>query len=58
MPKKAFKLTFSQVILRYLKKIEMTSETATNGLECTEMVLSKPHSYYSLIIVGQVYNIL
>jgi hypothetical protein len=30
----------------------VTSETATNGLECTEMVLSKPHGYYSLIIVS------
>jgi hypothetical protein len=41
-----------QVILRYLRKVEVASDNATNGLECTEMVLSQPHGYYSLIIVS------
>ena len=44
--------SFWQVILKYLKKVDLASETATNGLECTEKVTSKPAGYYSLIIVS------
>lgn len=39
-------------MLKYLDKIKLMSETASNGLECTDMVLSKEPGYYSLIIVG------
>jgi CheY-like chemotaxis protein len=39
-------------MLKYLDKIKLMSETASNGLECTNMVLSKEPGYYSLIIVG------
>ena len=42
--------TNQKVILRYLTKVHLISETATDGLQCTDMVLSKPHGYYSLII--------
>lgn len=45
-------LTIFQVILRYLKKVEVVSDFATNGLEGSEMVLSKPQGFYSLIIVS------
>ncbi|ERF71782.1 hypothetical protein EPUS_01697 [Endocarpon pusillum Z07020] len=38
------------VILRYLKKVEVASETATNGQECLDMVFSKQPGYYSLIL--------
>jgi len=39
-------------MLKYLDKIKLMSETASNGLECTDMVLSKEPGYYSLIIVS------
>jgi len=38
-------------MLKYLDKIKLMSETASNGQECTDMVLSKEPGYYSLIIV-------
>ena len=38
------------VIQRYLKKVSLTNESAKNGQECVDMVLSQNHSYYSLII--------
>ena len=45
------------MILKYLKKIDLASETAANGLECTDMVLGKDHSHYSLIIVCSFYRV-
>lgn len=39
-------------MLKYLDKIKLMAETASNGLECTDMVLSKEPGYYSLIIVS------
>jgi hypothetical protein len=39
-------------MLKYLDKIKLMSETASNGEECTNMVLSKEPGYYSLIIVS------
>lgn len=39
-------------MLKYLDKIKVMAETASNGLECTEMVCSKEPGYYSLIIVS------
>lgn len=39
-------------MLKYLDKIKLMAETASNGLECTNMVLSKEPGYYSLIIVS------
>jgi CheY-like chemotaxis protein len=38
------------VIMRYLKKVELACDEATNGLEATDKVLARPHGYYSLII--------
>ena len=40
-----------QVILKYLARVKVDSETATNGLECTQKILSKGLDYYALIIV-------
>ncbi|KAJ5135156.1 uncharacterized protein N7515_004434 [Penicillium bovifimosum] len=42
--------TNRDVMLKYLDKIKLMAETASNGLECTNMVLSKEPGYYSLII--------
>lgn len=39
-------------MLKYLDKIKVLSETATNGQECLDMVFSKEPGYYSLIIVS------
>lgn len=39
-------------MLKYLDKIKVMAETASNGLECTGMVCSKEPGYYSLIIVS------
>ena len=38
--------------MRYLQRVHLEAETAMNGLECTQMVLSKGLDYYSLIIVS------
>jgi hypothetical protein len=40
-------------MLKYLDKIKVMAETATNGQECTELVFSKEPGYYSLIIVSK-----
>lgn len=45
-------LTRRQVMLKYLDKVKVISETAGNGEECTELVFSKEPGYYSLIIVS------
>ncbi|RHZ62940.1 putative sensor histidine kinase/response regulator [Aspergillus thermomutatus] len=42
--------TNRMVMLKYLDKIKVMTETATNGQECTELVFSKEPGYYSLII--------
>jgi len=39
-------------MLKYLEKVRLFSETAANGQECIDMVLSKDPGYYSLIIVS------
>lgn len=41
-----------QIMLRYLDKVKLVSETASNGQECLDMVFSKEPGYYSLIIVS------
>ncbi|EFQ97867.1 peroxide stress-activated histidine kinase mak1 [Nannizzia gypsea CBS 118893] len=38
------------VMLKYLDKVKLVSETAGNGQECVDMVFSKEPGYYSLII--------
>ncbi|WEW54953.1 hypothetical protein PRK78_000380 [Emydomyces testavorans] len=38
------------VMLKYLEKVKLMSETAGNGQECIDMVFSKEPGYYSLII--------
>ena len=39
-----------QVVLKFLAKVSITADTATDGVECTEKVFSKPHAYYSIIL--------
>lgn len=41
-----------QIMLKYLHKIKLMSDTASNGQECTDMVFSNEPGYYSLIIVS------
>lgn len=44
-------------MLKYLDKIKVFSETASNGQECLEMVFSKEPGYYSLIIVSLTFDV-
>ncbi|KAG6007898.1 hypothetical protein E4U21_005376 [Claviceps maximensis] len=39
-----------KVLKKYLSKIGVEFEVAVDGVECTEIVLSKSHKYYSLIL--------
>ncbi|KAI5466993.1 hypothetical protein BGZ63DRAFT_344117 [Mariannaea sp. PMI_226] len=39
-----------KVLKKYLKKIGVDVEIAVDGAECTNMVLTQPHKYYSLIL--------
>ncbi|KAL0940776.1 histidine kinase hhk2p [Colletotrichum truncatum] len=39
-----------KVLKKYLKKVGVEVEVATDGAECTDMVFSRSHSYYSLIL--------
>ncbi|POR37398.1 Peroxide stress-activated histidine kinase mak1 [Tolypocladium paradoxum] len=39
-----------KVLMKYLKKIGVDVDVAVDGVECTEKVLSKPHTHYSLIL--------
>ncbi|KAF7548994.1 hypothetical protein G7046_g8483 [Stylonectria norvegica] len=39
-----------KVLMKYLKKIGVDVEVAVDGEKCTDMVLSKPHKHYSLIL--------
>ena len=39
-------------MLKYLDKIKLMSETASNGQECIDKVFSKEPGYFSLIIVS------
>ncbi|KAJ5594779.1 uncharacterized protein N7459_000987 [Penicillium hispanicum] len=42
--------TNREVMLKYLNKIKLMSETASNGQECIDKVFSKEPGYFSLII--------
>lgn len=39
-----------KVLQKYLKKVGVQVEIAADGVECTDMVLSRGHAYYSLIL--------
>ncbi|KAH8598092.1 hypothetical protein B0O99DRAFT_506647 [Bisporella sp. PMI_857] len=43
-------LVNQKVLLKYLAKVGIEVELALDGVECTEKVFSRPHSYYSLIL--------
>lgn len=38
--------------MKYLEKVNIYAETATNGQECVNMVYGRGPGYYSLIIVS------
>ncbi|KAF2625042.1 hypothetical protein BU25DRAFT_121992 [Macroventuria anomochaeta] len=40
------------VILKFLAKIDVTTDTVLDGVQCTETVFSKPPGYYSIILVS------
>lgn len=42
----------AQVLLKFLSKANIQVETVLDGLQCTDKVFSKPHGYYSIILVG------
>ncbi|KAM0335153.1 hypothetical protein ACHAQA_000194 [Verticillium albo-atrum] len=39
-----------KVLQKYLKKVGVEVEVAVDGVDCTDMVLSRGHEYYSLIL--------
>jgi PAS domain S-box-containing protein len=41
-----------KVMTKFLKKVGVEVDIAVDGEECLERVFSKPHSYYSLILVS------
>jgi PAS domain S-box-containing protein len=41
-----------KVLTKYLTKVGVSVDIATDGADCTDMVFSKPYGYYSLILVG------
>ena len=41
-----------QVLLKFLSKADIRVETVLDGVQCTEKVFSKPHGYYSIILVS------
>jgi signal transduction histidine kinase len=45
-------LTVLQVILKFLAKINIETETVLDGVQCTDIVFSKPPGYYSIILVS------
>lgn len=45
-------LTNQKVLRKYLEKIGIEAELALDGVECTDKLFSKPHDYYSLILVS------
>jgi CheY-like chemotaxis protein len=40
-----------KVLMKYLKKIGVDVDIAVDGVECIEMVMSRPQRHYSLILV-------
>lgn len=42
-----------KVLTKYLEKIGVDVDIAEDGIECIETMLSKPHEYYSLILVSE-----
>jgi CheY-like chemotaxis protein len=42
-----------QVILKFLAKIDVVTDTVLDGVQCTDTVFSKPPGYYSIILVSR-----
>lgn len=51
-------LVNQKVLLKYLGKVGVEVELANDGIECTEKVFSKPHGFYSLILVSILQHIM
>lgn len=51
-------LVNQKVLLRFLGRVGLEVETATDGEECVKKVLDKPPGYYGLILVGIIYSII
>lgn len=43
-----------KVLTKYLTKVGVGVDIAVDGMDCTDMVFSKPYGYYSLILVSGV----
>ena len=46
-------LTNAKVILKFLAKIDVTTDTVLDGVQCTDTVFAKPAGYYSIILVRE-----
>jgi hypothetical protein len=40
------------VVLKFLAKIDVETETVMDGVQCTDTVFAKPPGYYSIILVS------
>lgn len=40
------------VLLKFLSKVNIEVETVLDGVQCTDKVFSKPHGYFSIILVS------
>lgn len=45
-------ITCFQVLLKFLSKVAIQVEVVVDGVQCTEKIYSKPHGYYSIILVS------
>jgi hypothetical protein len=43
---------FSQVILKFLARIDIETETVQDGVQATDTIFSKEPGYYSIVLVG------
>lgn len=41
-----------KVLTKYLQKVGVDVDMAADGVECTDIVFSRPHDYYALILVS------
>lgn len=41
----------TQVLLKFLSKVNVKVDTVMDGVQCTEKVFANPHGYYSIILV-------
>lgn len=40
------------MLLKFLSKVAVEVEVVMDGVQCTDKIYSKPHGYYSIILVS------